>query len=252
MEAKMAEKTRVLVVDDDISFAESLTDILNEKGYDAVAVNSGEEALEKIKESSFDVALMDIKMPVMDGLQTFKEIKRLKSSTTVIMMTAYSMDDLIHDALKEGAYDVLRKPLDIEQVIKRIEISKVGGSLTMIVDDDSNFRMSLKDILEEKGYPVTVAKDGKEAIAIAKERPEDIVIIDMQLPFLNGLETFSELKKINPEINAIIITAYKEEMKDLVEQALARGAYACLYKPFDPQKIVEMVEEIARKKKEEA
>lgn len=248
----MAKETRVLVVDDDISFAESLTDILTEKGYIAVAVNSGEEALEKIKERPFDVVLMDVKMPVMDGMQTFKEIKKLDRSTTVIMMTAYSMDDLVHDALKEGAYGVLHKPLDIEQVIRRIEISKAGGSLTMIVDDDPNIRTSLKDILEEKGYVVTMAKDGKEAIAIAKERPEDIAIIDMQLPFLNGLETFSELKKINPEIRAIIITAYKEEMKDLVEQALAGGAYACIYKPFDPQKIVELVEEIAKKKKKEA
>jgi len=248
----MAKETRVLVVDDDISFAESLTDILTEKGYIAVAVNSGEEALEKIKERPFDVVLMDVKMPVMDGMQTFKEIKKLDRSTTVIMMTAYSMDDLVHDALKEGAYGVLRKPLDIEQVIRRIEISKAGGSLTMIVDDDPNIRTSLKDILEEKGYVVTMAKDGKEAIDIAKERPEDIAIIDMQLPFLNGLETFSELKKINPEIHAIIITAYKEEMKDLVEQALSGGAYACIYKPFDPQKIVEMVEEIVRKKKKEA
>ena len=247
----MAKETRVLVVDDDISFAESLTDILTEKGYDAVAVNSGDEALGKIKERPFDVALMDVKMPVMDGMQTFKEIKNLSRSITVIMMTAYSMDELVHDALKEGAYGVLRKPLDIEQVIKRIEISKVGGSLTMVVDDDTNIRTSLKDILEEKGYVVTVAKDGKEAIAIAKERPEDIVIIDMQLPFLNGLETFLELKKINPEICAIIITAYKEEMKDLVEQALAKGAYACIYKPFDPQKIVEIVKEITMKKKKE-
>ena len=247
----MAKETRVLVVDDDISFAESLTDILNEKGYIAVAVNSGSEALEKIKERSFDVVLMDVKMPVMDGMQTFKEIKKLDRSATVIMMTAYSMDDLVHDALKEGAYGVMRKPLDIEQVIRRIEISKAGGSLTMIVDDDPNIRTSLKDILEEKGYVVTMAKDGKEAIDIAKERPEDIAIIDMQLPFLNGLETFSELKKINPEIHAIIITAYKEEMKDLVEQALAKGAYACIYKPFDPQKIVEIVKEITMKKKKE-
>ena len=161
------------------------------------------------------------------------------------------MDDLVHDALKEGAYGVMRKPLDIEQVIRRIEISKAGGSLTMVVDDDPNIRTSLKDILEEKGYVVTVAKDGKEAIAIAKERPEDIVIIDMQLPFLNGLETFLELKNINPKIQAIIITAYKEDMKDLVEQALAKGAYACIYKPFDPQKIVEIVKEITMKKKKE-
>ena len=117
----MAEKTRVLVVDDDISFAESLTDILMAKGYDAVAVNSGEEALEKIKERSFDVVLMDIKMPVMDGIQTFKEIKKLASSTTVIMMTAYSMDDLIHDALKEGAYACIYKPFDPKKIVEMVE-----------------------------------------------------------------------------------------------------------------------------------
>ena len=60
-----------------------------------------------------------------------------------------------------------------------------------------------------------------------------------------------ELKKINPKIQAVIITAYKEKMQDLVEQALASGAYTCIYKPFDPQKIVEMVEKIVRQKKRE-
>lgn len=241
----------VLVVDDDISFVESLTDILTEKGYNAVGVNNGKEALEKIKGQPFDVALVDIKMPILDGIQVFKEIKKISRLTTVIMMTAYSMDDLIRDALKEGAYDVLRKPLDIERLIKMIEITKVNGSLTMVVDDDPNIRTSLKDILEEKGHVVCTAKDGEEAIAIAKERPEDIVIIDMKLPFLNGLETFLELKKINPKLQAIIITGYKEEMQDLLKQAMSRGAYVCIYKPFDPQKIVEIVEEIARNKKKE-
>jgi two-component system response regulator HydG len=245
----MSKKTKVLVVDDDIYFTEGLTDILTEKGYIAVAVNGGENALEKIKETSFDVILMDIRMPVMDGVETFKKIKKRSRSTAVIMMTAHSMDDLVRDALKEGAYGVLPKPLDIEQLMRRIEIAKAGGSLTMIVINDANIRKSLKDILEEKGYVVTMAQGGRKAIDILKERPQDIVFIDMRLHFLNGLETFLELKKINPKIHAIIITAHKEEMQDLIEQALASGAYACIYKPFDPQNIIGMVEEITRIKR---
>jgi two-component system response regulator HydG len=225
----MSKITKVLVVDDDIYFTEGLTDILTEKGYIAVAVNGGENALEKIKETSFDVILMDIRMPVMDGVETFKKIKKRSRSTAVIMMTAHSMD--------------------IEQLMRRIEIAKAGGSLTMIVINDANIRESLKDILEDKGYVVTMAQGGRKAIDILKERPQDIVFIDMRLHFLNGLETFLELKKINPKIHAIIITAHKEEMQDLIEQALASGAYACIYKPFDPQNIIGMVEEITRVKR---
>lgn len=134
----MGEKTRVLIVDDDISFASGLLDILNEMGYDAITVNSGEEALEKVKEVSFDVILMDIKMPVMNGVETYKRIKKISPQTVVIMMTAYSVEDLIKDALKEGAYGVVYKPLDIEKVIKMIEIAKKDGALVMVVDDDPN------------------------------------------------------------------------------------------------------------------
>ena len=64
------------------------------------------------------------------------------------------------------------------------------------------------------------------------------------------METYLELKKINSKITAILITAYREEMQDLIEAALRQDVYACLYKPLDPQKILQLVEEIARKKKE--
>ena len=248
----MAEKIRVLIVDDNVPFADSLSDILKENRYEAVVVKSGEEALKKVEETPFDVVLVDIKMPVMNGVEAFKGIKKINSRIPVIMMTAFSAEDLIKDALREGAYGVLRKPLDINKIIAMIETAKKGGCLVMIVDNDPNTRETLKDILENKGFVVTLAKDGQEAIEIVKERPEDVVFIDMKLPVLNGLETYLELKKINPKITAILITAYREEMQDLIEAALRQDVYACLYKPLDPQKILQLIEEIASKKKGDA
>jgi len=248
----VAEKTRVLIVDDDVLFIDTLSDILKEKGYEVVAVKSGEEALKKVKGTPFDIVLLDIKLPVMDGVEAFKGIKKINPRIPIIMMTAFSVEDLIRDALKEGAYGVLHKPLDIDKVIAMIEAAKKDGCLIMVVDDDPNTRETLKDILENKGFVVTLAKDGEKAIKLAKESPEDVVFIDMKLPVLNGLQTYLELKKINPKITAILITAYREEMQDLIESALRQGAYTCLYKPFDPQKILQLIEEITQKRRAQA
>ncbi len=123
------------------------------------------------------------------------------------------------------------------------------GALVMVIDDDPDTRETLKDILEDKGYVVTLVENGEEAIKISKEKPLDILFIDMKLPLLNGLETYLAIRKINPKIIAVMMTAYRQEMKDLIEQALRKGAYSCLYKPFDPKETVDIIEEIKNKTK---
>lgn len=239
--------TKILVVDDDKEFCTSMADILEVKGYEVESENSGAQAIAKVKEKSFDVILMDIKMPVMNGVEAFKQIKKISPKTAVIMVTAYSVEDLIKEALREGAFGVLRKPLDIDKLIEQIELAKERGMLILITDDDPATRETFKDVLEAKGYKVSTAATGEEAIEQSRERPDDILFIDMKLPALNGLETYLAIKEINPRAIAVIITGYYEGMKDLVDKALEKGAYTYLTKPLDMNKVLELIEKISKK-----
>ncbi|MEE8168502.1 MAG: response regulator [Candidatus Hydrothermarchaeales archaeon] len=119
-------KTSILVVDDDIGTCETLADILTAKGYNVTTAESGIEAVEKLKGELFKVILMDIKMMGINGIETIREIKKIVyPEVAIIMMTAYVAEALVTEALREGAYAVVYKPLDIERIIKLIESATV-------------------------------------------------------------------------------------------------------------------------------
>jgi len=114
-------KTNVLVVDDLRSIRLSLGGILEDEGYDVVMAENGYQAIEAAKQTPFDLIFMDIKMPGINGVQTFREIKKVSPEAVVIMMTAYSVEDLVGEALEEGAYAVVYKPFDIDKIVSIIE-----------------------------------------------------------------------------------------------------------------------------------
>lgn len=244
----MPEKTAILVVDDDRNFCGTLSKILAKKGYEITCADSGMKALELAKGNEFDMVLMDIKMPVMNGVDTYKELKRLKPGIKVILMTAFSVDELIRSALKEGVYAVVHKPFDIETITNMIEKSK-NGSLIAVVDDDPAIGKTMKSVLERKGYSVSTCLTGAECIALAKDRPHDIFFVDMKMPVLNGLEVYASICKINPAANVVIMTAYRQEVDELVKQAMENGAYSCLYKPFNMDDAIHVIEEVSKKRR---
>ena len=185
-------------------------------------------------------------MPGINGVQTFREVKKIDPKAAVIMMTAYSVEDLVKEALEEGAYAIAYKPFDIDRIIALIE-ELLERTLILVVDDQFADRETLKGILEDKGYRVATARDGAEAIEMVKSRHYDIIFLDVRLPGMDGVETFEQVKKIDPEATVIMMTGYTEE--DLVKRALSEGAYTCIYKPFDMEKVIGLVEQIAGERK---
>jgi DNA-binding NtrC family response regulator len=238
-------KTKVLIVDDEKLLCEAMTDILEFKGYEIDSVNSGYDAIARVKDKFFDVILMDIKMPEMNGVEAFNKIKIISPKTVVILMTAYSLEDLINDALRNGVFGCMNKPIDIDEVVEQIELA-TGGILILLTDDDAGTREIFKDRLEAEGYKVSAASTGEEAIKIAKKNFQNILFLDMKLPARNGLEVYLSIKEINPHIVVVIITANEEDMKEWINKDFEDNLYACLTKPLDIDKCLKLIEEIPK------
>ena len=123
-----AKQHFLLVVDDDRGMRDTLLDILEARGYRVGVASDGVEALEAVKSEAHDLVLMDIAMPRMNGVEALKELKRIDGQTIVIMMTAYAVQDLIEEALREGVYEVVYKPLDVDEVLKLVDQAINGGN----------------------------------------------------------------------------------------------------------------------------
>ena len=119
----MKEDARVLVVDDEPMVCLALTNWLEEENYFAKAVQDGPQAIGAVREENWDIVLLDLRMPGMDGMEVLKQVKEIVPQTVVIMMTAYASIPGAVQAMQEGAYDYIVKPLDVDQLtlmLKRI------------------------------------------------------------------------------------------------------------------------------------
>lgn len=234
---------KILIVDDDDFMRETLTDILTEMGYEADLAGSGEEALTKITVKNYDIALIDLKMQGLNGCQTFRQIKELSPATKAIIMTAYSHEALIKDCLREGAFGVLYKPLDMAQVSEQLRIVD-KKNVIMIIEDDATMRESTAELLSEQGYYTVGVPDSAEAIEYAVHTPPHMVIIDVKLPGLSGCDVFFALKDMIPSLQAIITTGYRHQVQDMVDLCLEHGALTCFYKPYKPKELLEAVKKV--------
>ncbi len=244
----MNEPTRILVVDDNEDLRHTFSLVLKRNGYHVDTAEDGVSAVDKFKAQHFDVALMDIIMPRMNGVEAFKQIKEISPGVKVILMTAYSEDALVKIALGEGARCVVHKPLRVDHIMELIR-QAAFSHLILIIDDDEDIRCTLARALEGEGYRVLTARSGEEALRTARQNACHIAFIDIKLPLMNGLETYLRLKEVNPGLLAIMMTGYREEVDYLIEQALAASAHACLYKPFDPVEALGVLTQLDEKSK---
>jgi len=113
--------SRILLVDDEVVFTNNMSKLLTSRGYRVSAVNSGDAAIRALEESDFDVVVLDLKMPGMDGLATLKEIKKLGLFTETLILTGHGSIDSALEAVKLGAYDYLTKPCEVGDLVDKIE-----------------------------------------------------------------------------------------------------------------------------------
>lgn len=115
------ETFRVLVVDDEVDFLETLVNRLKKRKFEAEGVTSGEAALERLKEKPFDVVVLDMKMPGgIDGIETFREMRKIQPYAEVILLTGHASVETSIEGMKLGAFDYLLKPVKFEELLAKL------------------------------------------------------------------------------------------------------------------------------------
>ena len=235
---------KVMIVDDDPGMRLTLEGIIEDEGYDVVGAADGYQAIELARETSFGLIFMSMKMPGINGVDTYREIKQLSPGSVVFMMTGFFAEELVTDALQEGAYAVIYKPFEAERVIDIVR-RVLKTNVVLVVDDRPTDRELLGSVLEDNGWEVCEAQDGPEAITLAAQRHFTVILMDIRMPGMDGFTAAEEIREADPMARVIFITGY--ELDDSARKALQAGAYTVLSKPVDPQKILTLIKSVTTK-----
>jgi DNA-binding NtrC family response regulator len=227
----MSDRLRILIVDDDRNISHTLADILALKGHETAQAASGPEAIEQAQARTFDLVLSDIRMPGMNGVELHRELRRIQPGLPVVLMTAYPVEELIHQGLKEGVIDAVDKPLDIQRLLDFLDRLAESRTLT-VVDDDPAFCQTLGGILEQRGFRVVTITDPHTDVEQIVDEAQ-IILLDMRLENIGGEAVLRGIRARDPDLPVLLVTGYRQEMSGAIQRALDVGAFACLYKPLD-------------------
>ena len=115
---------RILLVDDEMDFVQTLAKVLSRRGYDVLTAPDGAQGLEQVLRGGVEVALLDLKMPGLDGMETLREFKRLAPDLEVVILTGHLLKSSEQEGLRLGAFAYLTKPCTVPQLIESIEAAR--------------------------------------------------------------------------------------------------------------------------------
>jgi len=229
------KKINILIIDDQIDITFILSELLSNENFNIYTANSGYEGLEKFNSIKPQIVFLDNKMPSMDGITVLKKMKKTLIDCEIIMMTGYSEINSAIEAIKEGAFSYLQKEQINSDNIKSVidnALKKLNRQKNiLIIEDEDIIRKRIKNLLELDNFNIFTAENGIKGIKICKQLMPQIVILDMKLPDINGIEVLNIIKDNMKNTEVIMITGYGD-----IETAIASiksGAFAFLQKPIE-------------------
>jgi DNA-binding NtrC family response regulator len=233
---------RALVVDDDEFMVKTLSDVLRLEGWDVSAAYSGSAAVIAAAREEFDVVLMDVKMPGMDGVDALRAMKAARPEIRVVLMTAYAALDRIDQAERDGVVRVLAKPLDIASLLTVLDDVLRAQHPVLLVDHDATFLKTLSSVLRLRGFEVVQAQDVFHATQLITERRPMAVLLHVAAGSVK--DTVVAVHAVNPKV-ALILYSGRPETAEEVKQSLPRDwVHAYLNKPFPIDKLTGVLDAI--------
>ncbi len=261
---------RILVVDDESQNLDLLEAMLTSSGYEVLLAGGGEEGLRMAREQKPDLILLDLMMPGLSGFEVCARVKTdpQTGGIPVLLVTALSQISDKERALAAGGDDFLTKPFQRAELLTRVEAllsvrhlnrdldralaylhelevtrhaqhprkpaaptpPPEGAGTMLVVDDELLARQLFADVLRDAGYVTHEAENGEQALEIARREAIDVVLLDIMMPGMSGLEVLAKLGELAPDSPVIIVTA--NPTSDNAIAALRLGAFDFIVKGF--------------------
>ncbi|MBN2782127.1 MAG: response regulator [Campylobacterales bacterium] len=280
---KQFKNKKILIVDDNETWHEILKNSLELFGLDVTSAYSGYEVLELLKEckNSYDLVLMDWQMPELDGIQTVKKIKdecvlcdikgfcKTALPPTIIMVSSHRQESIVEEAKELGVDIFLQKPINpsllndilssvfLNEVIDsytqtatkdslKKELTTLSGSKILLVEDNETNQEIIVGLLESSGIEIDIANNGKKAVEMYSSGDYELILMDLQMPIMDGYEATKKIREINKDIPIIALTA--NAMKEDIEKTKAVGMNQHLNKPIEVEKLYKTLLDYISKK----
>ncbi len=229
----MADKRvkKVLVVDDEKVIRDFLYRLLTLEEVDVTTAESGSQAIKIAENEKFDIIFLDVRMPRMDGVEAFKELKKITGDTKYVMMTGYPMDELLRKVENENIEAFIKKPFEIDEimtVLKEYSQQQYGEKIQRVLIVEHTEKVSNLFLNLLKTYETTIVKTGREALDLVVLKDFDLVFSDIMLNDMNGLELYIRIKEIKPDLDIILIMGNIHDQEEIVRKCLHKQINALL------------------------
>src|SRR5437867_391603 len=209
----------------------TLCDVLTFKGWDVTAAYSGDVAVQMAWKEPFDVVLMDIKMPGMDGVAAFKAMKEAKPDVRVILMTAYAENDRISEAQREGVIRVMSKPVDVTMLMSLLATSVRGAHPVLLIDNDITFLKTLSDVLTLRGFRTVLAENLAQAGRLITEQRPAAILLHVHMGAMSAREAVAAVRTLSPSVSLILYSGQPSAELEIDRALPAEWIHAYLQKP---------------------
>lgn len=255
---------KILIIDDDGIVRDALAVFLTRSGHEVLSAADGANGVQVFKNTRPDLVVLDRDLPVLSGSGVFDKIREITKDVPILILSGYCDPEEIGAYLRSGAAAFLSKADGLSPVLTEIDrllggASKAGAApkpeaapspapepeaaraaehapvrsagLILIADDDPDTRKVLRRFLASLGFETLEAKDGAEALEVARARRPDIILLDIAMPKMDGIAVLEKLLQEMPAAGFMMITGNEDE--DVARECLELGAFDYISKPIN-------------------
>ena len=256
---------RLLLVDDEEEFLMATSQALGRRGFQVAIAPNGVTALDIVQGETFDAVVLDVKMPDIDGIEVFRKIHNKYPQIPIILLTGHSSISDAFQTSKEGIADYLSKPIEIDDLARKIDRAVaeaqernvknnsapqkndiIESIRVMLVDDEVEFLDSMQKIFERRQIYTITAESGPKALEVLQNELVDIIVLDVKMPGMDGLEVLQIVRKKYPGIQVILLSGHPSVESAM--RGIKLGANEYLRKPPDIDELIKTIRNLYRQR----